>query len=102
MNATEFLDPLSWCSAVMDYTHRGMTKALDRLVAIDGVASALGKGTEHQYMARLWSHDVCAGLLWSISHLKEFLSTTGDAFNLEEHTHTRHENSIALTGLGSP
>jgi hypothetical protein len=63
MNATEFFDPLSWCSTVMDYTHRGMTKELYRLVAIDDVASAPSKGTEHQYMTGLWSHDICAGLL---------------------------------------
>lgn len=27
----------SWCYCVMDYTHRGMTKAFDRLVALDGI-----------------------------------------------------------------
>jgi hypothetical protein len=84
-----------WCSAVMDYTHRGMTNPLDRLVAIDGIANALGQKTKHKYLAGMWAPNLWMGLLWSIPHTSEFTPTTMGAFNIEENVHIRHDTPIA-------
>ncbi|KAJ4293210.1 hypothetical protein N0V90_008492 [Kalmusia sp. IMI 367209] len=84
-----------WVHTVMDYTHRGMTKASDRLVAIEGIAQALSRHTDKQYYAGIWSQDFWLGLLWSISHTNEYTPTTADAFDLEINEHVRHEQDIA-------
>ena len=63
-----------WCRIVMDFTFRGMTKPADRLVAIAGVASALGRRTKSEYLAGLWSEHFAAGLLRGISHIERFPS----------------------------
>lgn len=84
-----------WFYAVMDYTHRGMTKPSDRLVALDGVAQALKGHTNQEYYAGLWSQHFWLGLLWSISHTNEYTPTTTDAFNLEKNEHVRHEEGLA-------
>jgi hypothetical protein len=84
-----------WCYTVMDYTHRGMTKPFDRLVAIDGIAKALGRRTTSRYLSGLWESHIWIGILWSISHRNEYTSTTMDAFDIEGNEHIRHKNHIA-------
>ncbi|PSN72576.1 HET-domain-containing protein, partial [Corynespora cassiicola Philippines] len=84
-----------WCYTVMDYTHRGMTKAFDRLAAIDGIAQALSRKTTQTYLAGLWSKHFWLGMLWSISHRNEFTPTVPDAFVLEDNPHVRHVEPIA-------
>ena len=84
-----------WCYAVIDYTHRGMTKPSDRLVAIDGIAGALRRKTKQVYLAGLWSGHFWIGLLWSISHRNEYTPTTMRAFNLEENHHVRHKEPLS-------
>ncbi|KZM26127.1 hypothetical protein ST47_g2721 [Ascochyta rabiei] len=86
---------LYWCSAVMDYTHRGMTQPKDRLVALAGIAQALERQTESDYFAGLFSRFLWAGMLWSIPHTREYNSTTQDAFSLEDNKRIRHTSPIA-------
>lgn len=86
---------MNWCYAVMDYTHRGMTQSKDRLVALAGIAQALGRYTKSEYLAGLWSQFFWTGMLWSISHVNEYVSTTQDAFDLDKNPHTRHPEPIA-------
>ncbi|KAH7346932.1 heterokaryon incompatibility protein-domain-containing protein, partial [Pyrenochaeta sp. MPI-SDFR-AT-0127] len=56
-----------WCFIVMDYTHRGMTKSKDRLVALAGIGKALERHTKNTYLAGLWSEHFTTGLLWFIA-----------------------------------
>ncbi|KAL5373840.1 hypothetical protein DPSP01_012375 [Paraphaeosphaeria sporulosa] len=84
-----------WMSTVMDYTHRGMTKVSDRLVAIEGIAQALSRHTKKKYYAGIWEQDLWLGLLWSIAHENEFSGDVPDAFSLEHNPRVRHENAIA-------
>ncbi|KAF1964876.1 HET-domain-containing protein, partial [Bimuria novae-zelandiae CBS 107.79] len=84
-----------WMHTVMDYTHRGMTKPSDRLVAIDGIAQALSRHTTQTYYAGLWSQDFWLGLLWSIPHTAEYTPTTTDAFDFDANPHVRHADAIA-------
>ncbi|KAF2262136.1 HET-domain-containing protein, partial [Lojkania enalia] len=84
-----------WCYAVMDYTHRGMTNSSDRLVAIDGIAKALARRTQNEYLVGLWRDHLWIGLLWSIPHTGEFTTTTMGAFNLDENHFIRHKEQIA-------
>lgn len=84
-----------WMHTVMDYTHRGMTMASDRLVAIEGIAQALCSHTKKKYYAGIWEQDFWLGLLWSISHTNEYTPTTADAFDLERNRSVRHKESIA-------
>lgn len=84
-----------WAHAIMDYTHRGMTHASDRLIAIEGIAQALSRHTTKKYYAGLWDQDLWLGLLWSISHANEYTPTTTDAFDMENNKHVRHEEETA-------
>ena len=84
-----------WMHTVMDYTHRGMTVASDRLVAIEGIAQALCRHTKNKYYAGIWQQDFWLGLLWSISHTNEYTPTTTDAFDLKRNKHVRHKEDIA-------
>ncbi|KAF2438812.1 HET-domain-containing protein [Karstenula rhodostoma CBS 690.94] len=84
-----------WMYTVMDYTHRGMTKVSDRLVAIEGIAQALSRHTKKKYYAGLWEQDFWLGLLWSVAHENEFTAEVPEAFSLEHNTHVRHEAAIA-------
>lgn len=84
-----------WCFAVMDYTHRGMTKASDRLVAISGIADAVKTKTQNRYLAGLWSDQLWLGLLWSIPFEAEYTPTTTHAFDLDRNEHVRHQSPVA-------
>lgn len=85
-----------WCDLVMDYTHRGMTKSKDRLVALAGIAKAISRHTTHQYWAGLWSQHFTIGLLWSISHNERFQMYASNA-GVEQNATVRHEHPLAPT-----
>jgi hypothetical protein len=84
-----------WCNLVMNYTHRGMTKSSDRLVALAGVAQALGRHTENQYLAGLWRNHFYIGLLWSLPHNETFLMSATSNFDIERNEHIRHVEALA-------
>ncbi|CAI6335986.1 unnamed protein product [Periconia digitata] len=84
-----------WCYGVMDYTHRGMTKAFDRLVAIHGIVQALKRHTSSEYHAGLWNQYPWIGLLWNIPHVDEYTPTTVGAFDMERNKFVRHEEDIS-------
>jgi hypothetical protein len=85
-----------WCELVMDYTHRGMTKPKDRLVALAGIAKAITRHTTHGYWAGLWSQHFTTGLLWSISHNEIFATWAANTAVPKDAT-TRHEQPLAPT-----
>ena len=54
-----------WYSLLYNYTHsRKLTKSSDKLPALSGIASHIGRLTGDQYLAGLWLGDLCRGLLW--------------------------------------
>jgi hypothetical protein len=85
-----------WCNLVMDYTHRGMTKSKDRLVALAGVAKALSRHTKSEYWAGLWSDAFTTGLLWSLSHNERFLMYS-EVFDVTKLASIRHEQPLVPT-----
>ena len=85
----------AWLYTVMDYTHRGMTQPSDRLVAIDGIAQALARRTKNRYLAGLWEGYFWVGLLWSLTHAKEYTGSTDNAFDLDRNERIRHYNKKA-------
>ncbi|KAF2633498.1 HET-domain-containing protein, partial [Macroventuria anomochaeta] len=84
-----------WCDLVMNYTHRGMTKSKDRLVALAGIGQALGRHTSREYLAGLWSGQFFIGLLWSIPHNEKYLMSATTNFDIEGNHHIRHEQALA-------
>ncbi|KAH7074194.1 heterokaryon incompatibility protein-domain-containing protein [Paraphoma chrysanthemicola] len=82
-----------WCNLVMDYTHRGMTKSKDRLVALAGIAQALSRHTNNSYWAGLWSDHFTTGLLWYIAHNENFQSMK--SFDIVKNETVRPEETIA-------
>jgi hypothetical protein len=84
-----------WCEIVMDYTHRGMTKPEDRLVALSGVAQALARHTCHEYLAGLWSNYFYIGLLWSIAHNEKYLMSATTNFDIRRNKCIRHKQDLA-------
>jgi hypothetical protein len=84
-----------WCYIVMDYTHRGMTKSSDRLVALAGVGKALSRHTKSRYLAGLWSEHFTTGLLWHIAHNEKFGMSAMTNFDIESNLKIRHEENVA-------
>ena len=84
-----------WCYIIMDYTHRGMTKSKDRLVAIAGIANALSRHTKNKYLAGLWSEHFTTGLLWHIAHNEKFQMSAATNFDVEKNEKIRHEEDLA-------
>ncbi|OCK74277.1 HET-domain-containing protein [Lepidopterella palustris CBS 459.81] len=82
-----------WCYAVMDFTHRGMTQAKDRLIAIAGIAEAVQRRTKNAYLAGLWRDQLALGLLWNVPFEREYTATTTNAYTI--HASSRHEDPIA-------
>jgi hypothetical protein len=71
-----------YIQSVMEYTHRGMTKFTDRLIAISGINSAIIMRTKNRYLAGLWFDHLAYGLTWSISRLEEFTPSMPGAINI--------------------
>ncbi|THU90891.1 hypothetical protein K435DRAFT_759789 [Dendrothele bispora CBS 962.96] len=57
-----------WDIIVNSYTGRKLTKSKDKLVAFAGVAEKFHQfwGSESQYVAGLWTHQLPEGLLWHV------------------------------------
>ena len=84
-----------WCYIVMDYTHRGMTKMTDRLVALAGIGQALSRHTRSKYVAGLWSEHLAIGLLWYIAHNEKFQMSAVTNFDIERNEKIRHQEHLA-------
>lgn len=65
-------DADDWRSAVMEYTHRGMTKFSDKLIAIAGIAQAVQSRTSNAYLAGVWQDQICLDLLWCVPFDREY------------------------------
>ncbi|KAF3002886.1 hypothetical protein E8E13_001043 [Curvularia kusanoi] len=86
---------VSWAKIIEDYTHRGITKSSDRLVALAGIGQALSRHSEHHYMAGLWSINLFLGLLWSLPHYDTNAMSAETNFDVENNLHIRHEKLVA-------
>jgi hypothetical protein len=86
-----------WCDLVMEYTHRGMTKTTDRLVAVAGIAKALNRHTTSEYLAGLWSLEFTSGLLWSIAHNEKWMLSADKGFDIYSNKKVRHDEPLAPT-----
>jgi hypothetical protein len=55
-----------WTEMIEDYSHRSLTKASDRLLAIAGIASELHDLSGDVYLAGLWQKDLIRQLGWRL------------------------------------
>lgn len=86
----------NWYDAVQEYTHRGMTVALDRLVALAGIANAIARTTEFEYLSGLWTGNLHEGLLWYIAHADVQATTSAVRItNTTRHHSIRHQVPLA-------
>ena len=53
-----------WYETVKGYTRRSITKPVDRLPALAGLAKALAERTGDEYLAGIWKQGLIEGLLW--------------------------------------
>jgi len=59
-----------WELVVEDYAQRHITMQSDRLIALAGMASAVGKVIRCEYLAGLWGGEhLCRSLLWEVRDL---------------------------------
>lgn len=56
-----------WRDLVREYTSRNLTEDRDRLLAISGIATALGIGRNNTYLGGLWLEDLPLDLLWEVT-----------------------------------
>ncbi|KAF2477173.1 uncharacterized protein BDR25DRAFT_331015 [Lindgomyces ingoldianus] len=56
--------PLEWLDLVEMYSHCGLTKEKDKLIAILGMARKIHSRTGSSWCAGIWSDRICEGLLW--------------------------------------
>lgn len=56
-----------WRDLVKEYTSRDLTKSKDRLLAISGIATAIGIGRSDAYLGGLWLGDLPLELLWEVT-----------------------------------
>ncbi|KAI0132588.1 heterokaryon incompatibility protein-domain-containing protein [Xylariales sp. AK1849] len=54
----------TWYGMVQAYTQRDLTKALDKLPALSGIAHAYSRQHDSEYIAGLWLEGIASGLLW--------------------------------------
>jgi hypothetical protein len=92
-----------WYRMVSDYTHLGMTKSKDRLLALTGISEALAQHTSEKYLAGLWSGSFWIGLLWKIPFAfagrhpvsRSFFDINYDDVRHDQNESTRHEQEVA-------
>ena len=53
-----------WFTIVQDYSMRGLTKSVDKLPALSGLARVFGDALKNDYLAGLWRGDLARGLCW--------------------------------------
>lgn len=56
----------TWFSLVEEFTKRSMAKSEDRVHALAGLASDLGRFDHGEYLAGVWRSMLPAGLLWTV------------------------------------
>jgi heterokaryon incompatibility protein (HET) len=59
---------LHWYGIIEDYTTRKLTKGMDKLPALSGLASEAQKQLGASYLAGLWSDKLHVGLSWIVLH----------------------------------
>jgi hypothetical protein len=69
----------SWYKMIQEYTKQDITKEMERMPAIAGLARAWAQRTGEIYASGLWNDDIAVGLLWSGS---SFYSPYGSLSNL--------------------
>lgn len=74
-----------WYEVVRDYSGRQLTKSIDKLPALSGVAMVIGDILKDTYLAGLWKNDFVWGLCWKVT----------------EPWHYRHGQKPANTSSGS-
>ena len=62
------LNLLHWYGIIEDYTTRKLTKGMDKLPALSGLASEAQKQLGALYLAGLWSDKLHVGLSWIVLH----------------------------------
>lgn len=67
-----------WEVVVEDYAQRHITMQSDRLIALAGMASAVGNAINCEYIAGIWGGEqLCRSLLWEVRDLdSEYLETS--------------------------
>ena len=50
-----------WFTIVQDYSMRGLTKSVDKLPALSGLARVFGDALKNDYLAGLWRGDLARG-----------------------------------------
>lgn len=55
-----------WRDLVKEYTSRDLTESKDRLLAISGIATAIGIGRSDAYLGGLWLGDLLLESLWEV------------------------------------
>lgn len=55
-----------WSALVLEYTSRELSKEMDMLPALAGLASAFARETKDVYCAGLWRKELLHGLLWTL------------------------------------
>jgi hypothetical protein len=55
-----------WSALVLEYTSRELSKEMDMLPALAGLASAFARETQDTYCAGLWRKKLLHGLLWTL------------------------------------
>ncbi|KAH8724214.1 heterokaryon incompatibility protein-domain-containing protein [Phaeosphaeriaceae sp. PMI808] len=92
-----------WYRTVSDYTHLGMTKSKDRLIALAGISEALAQRTSETYLAGLWSGSFCIGLLWKIPFAfaqqhqssRAYFDINYNSIRHDQNENTRHGQEVA-------
>ncbi|OAL56072.1 hypothetical protein IQ07DRAFT_639691 [Pyrenochaeta sp. DS3sAY3a] len=92
-----------WYKTVSDYTHLGMTKSKDRLIALAGISEALAQRTSETYLAGLWSGSFWMGLLWKIPfafsqrqrYSRGYFDINHNAVRHDQNENTRHGQEVA-------
>jgi hypothetical protein len=60
-----FRKHFQWCRILQEYTGLDLTKDMDRLPALSGIASLISQRTNMAYCAGIWLDGLIPGLLWS-------------------------------------
>jgi len=84
-----------WHHVVEDYSLRGLTRYIDKLIAVAGVAEAVQRRTTKQYLAGLWKHQLYMDLLWFCRHLKDPISRKSNYTIVQEPPPYREKDAVA-------
>ncbi len=64
-----------WAIVIEIYSRRALTKAIDKLPALSGLAQRFGQGVLGRYICGLWEHDFHRHLLWHCDRSQNPLQT---------------------------